>query len=212
MALTSLTSLSPPPTPWHSSSLQFQALSELCHMWCWSPAQPQPFLSLAMGSAGTQSCRMTSWLDLGPALSLWTCPAITDGISPSLWPPDLILILILIPSLTRNWFFQLHLGPASDVFNELDSWLTTAASCEYVLLPHSGCVTGLRSWLLGEPHSQSLLCPDNQALVTLSGFILNGDSGSQSLVSLIYSLEKTSGLSWIVPHGYRSVFHHASWI
>lgn len=34
--------LSPPPTLWHSSTLQLRALSELCHMSCWSPATAMP--------------------------------------------------------------------------------------------------------------------------------------------------------------------------
>lgn len=36
--------------------------------------------------------------------------------------------------------------------------------------------------ILALQSSQSLLCPDNQALVTLSGFILNGDNGLPTLV------------------------------
>lgn len=138
---------------------------------------------------------MTSWLDLSPVLSLWTCPVINDCNWPWLRPPDIILSLIQLIFPAWPWTCLKHVWRVG-----LFKLLTTGATCEHALLPHSGAV--LAGWDPGSYRAASPCCA--LAIKPLSLCL-----GSSWMVTMICNLSHPSYALLRKPQGQAELYHTA---
>lgn len=171
-------------------------------MSCWSPAQPQTCLSLSIDPTGWDSWA-AEWLPGLTSDLLCHCGHAQSSMTVS--DPDYVHQTSSWSSSSSspwagNWFFQLDLRPASGMFDELDSWLTTAATHEHALLPHSGAA--LPGW---NPGSYRAASSYHALTVKPSSLCL----GSSWMVTVVHNLWCPSYSLLRKPQGQAELYHTA---